>query len=145
MEYCASIGSPQIVQSKQKLEMVQRRAVMYCTNRYHNISSVTDMLQDLNWETIESRRTKLQLVMIYKIINGLVEIQVPSAPYLTPATTRIRAHHSKKLRQYPIRTDTFKYSFFPRTTPVWNSLLATVAWYSSSSGCFLSHSKLGRG
>ena len=62
LEYCASIWSPHTVQSKQKLEMVQRRAAMYCTNRYHNTSSVTDMLQDLNWETLESRRTKLQLV-----------------------------------------------------------------------------------
>ena len=42
------------------------------SNRYHNTSSITDMLQDLNLETLESRRTTLQLVMIYKIINGLV-------------------------------------------------------------------------
>ena len=44
------------------------------------------MLQDLNWETLESRRAKLQLVMIYKIINDLVDI--PCDAYLTPATTR---------------------------------------------------------
>ena len=72
-------------QSKQKLEMVQRRSARYCTNRYHNTSSVTDMLQDLNWEMLESRRTKLQLVMIYKIMNDLVDI--PADTYLTPATT----------------------------------------------------------
>ena len=125
LEYCASIWSSHTDQSKQKLEMVQRRSARYCTNRYHNTSSVTDMLQDLNWETLESRRTKLQLVMIYKIMNDLVDI--PADTYLTPATTRTRAIHSKKLRQYPTRTDTFKYSFFPRTIPVWNSLPASVA------------------
>ena len=125
LEYCASIWSPHTDQSKQKLEMVQRRSARYCTNRYHNTSSVTDMLQDLNWETLESRRTKLQLVMIYKIMNDLVDI--PADTYLTPATSRTRAIHSKKLRQYPTRTDTFKYSFFPRTIPVWNSLPASVA------------------
>ena len=112
-------------QNNLTLEMVQRRSARYCTNRYHNTSSVTDMLQDLNWETLESRRTKLQLVMIYKIMNDLVDI--PADTYLTPATTRTRAIHSKKLRQYPTRTDTFKYSFFPRTIPVWNSLPASVA------------------
>ena len=48
LEYCASIWSPHTNQSKQKLEMVQRRSARYCTNRYHNTSSVTDMLQDLN-------------------------------------------------------------------------------------------------
>ena len=83
LEYCASIWSPHTDQSKQKLEMVQRRSARYCTNRYHNTSSVTDMLQDLNWETLESRRTKLQLVMIYKIMNDLVDI--PADTYLTPA------------------------------------------------------------
>ena len=83
LEYCASIWSPHTDQSKQKLEMVQRRSARYCTNRYHNTSSVTDMLQDLNWEMLESRRTKLlQLVMMYKIINNLVDT-LPDA-YLTP-------------------------------------------------------------
>ena len=115
LKYCASILSPHTVQSKPKLEMVQRRAARYFTNRCHNKSIVTDMLQDLNWETLELRRTKLQLVMIYKIINDVVDI--PSYLYLTPATTQTRAHHSK-LRQYPTSTDTFKYSFFPRTIPV---------------------------
>ena len=125
LEYCASIWSPHTDKYSHKLEMVQRRAARYCTNRYHNTSSVTDMLQDLNWETLESRRTKLQLVMMYKIINDLVDI--PCDAYLTPATTRTRAIHSKKLLQYPTRTDTFKFSFFPRTIPVWNSLPAPVA------------------
>ena len=87
--------------------------------------SVTDMLQDLNWETLESRRTKLQLVMIYKIMSDLANI--PAGIYLTPATTGTRAIHSRKLRQYPRRTDTFKYRFFPRTINVWNSLPASVA------------------
>ena len=73
----------------------------------------------------ESRRIKLQLIIIYKMTNGLVDI--PSDPYLTPAKTRTRAHHSKKLRQYPAMTDTFKYSCFPRTILVWNSLPASVA------------------
>ena len=123
LEYCASIWSPHTDKYNYKLEMVQRRAARYCTNRYHNTSSVTDMLQDLNWETLESRRTKLQLVVMYKIINDLVDI--PCDAYLTPATTQTRAIHLKKLRQYPTRTDTFKYSFFPRTIPVWNSLPAS--------------------
>ena len=56
---------------------------------------VTYMLQDLNWETLESRRTKLQLVIVYKIMDDLVDI--PPDTYLTPAATQIRAIHSKKL------------------------------------------------
>ena len=112
-------------QSTHKLEMVQRRAARYCTNRYHNTSSVTEMLQDLQWETLESRRTKIQLTMFFQIVNDLVDI--PAEEYLSPASTRTRALHSKKLRQYSINSETFKYSFFPRTIPAWNSLPATIA------------------
>ena len=49
LEYCASIWSPHKDQYNQKLEMVQGRSARYCTNRYHNTSSVTDILQDLSW------------------------------------------------------------------------------------------------
>ena len=65
LEYCATSWCLHTVQSKQKLEMVKRRAARYRTNRYHNTSSDTDMLQNLNFETLESRRTKRQLVTIY--------------------------------------------------------------------------------
>ena len=70
---------------------------------------------------MDSRTTKLQLVTLYKIINGLLVIHVHAAPHLTPTPTR--AIHSKKLREYSAKTyDTFKLSFFPRITPVRNSL-----------------------
>ena len=55
LEYCASVWNPHTDQSTHKLEMVQRRAARYCTNRYHNTSSVTEMLQDLQWETLDGQ------------------------------------------------------------------------------------------
>ena len=42
--------------------------------RYHNTSSVTDMLQDLDWESLESRRVKIQLTLLFKVIKDLVDI-----------------------------------------------------------------------
>ena len=45
LEYCASVWSPYTATGKRKVEMVQRRAARYGTNRYHNTSSVTDMSQ----------------------------------------------------------------------------------------------------
>ena len=56
LEYCASVWSPYTAKGKQKIEMVQRRAARYATNRYHDTSSVTNMLQHLDWESLESRR-----------------------------------------------------------------------------------------
>ena len=111
--------------SIKKVEMVQRRAARYATNRYRNTSSVTDMLDNLEWETLESRRTKIQLVMFFKIINDLVDI--PSSNYLIPANSKTRSNHSKKMQQYHTRSDVFKYSFFPKTTRNRNQLPATIA------------------
>ena len=106
-------------------DMVQRRAARYVTNRYHKTSSVTAMLLELDWESLESRRVKIQLTLLYKIINDLVDI--PASAYLTPTITKTRANHSKKYRQFPSSCDAFKYSFFPRTVPTWNALPANVA------------------
>ena len=84
LEYCTSVWSPYTAAGKRKFEMVQRRAARYATNHYHNPSSVTDMLQDLDWESLDSRRVKIQLTLLFKVIQDLVDI--PASAYLTPAS-----------------------------------------------------------
>ena len=125
IEYCASVWSPYTDQGKRMIEMAQRRSARYVTNRYRNMSSVTDMLEELNWESLESRRTKIQLTLLYKIMNGMVDI--PTSPYVTQASARTRSSHTMKLRQISSRTDACKYSFSPRTIPFCNSLPASIA------------------
>ena len=125
LEYCATVWNPYKKDHIHKLEMVQRRAARFVTKRFHNTSSVTDMLDHLQWETLEARRCKLQLTMLYKIVNNIVDIDKDL--YLTPATTRTRASHSKKYRQISTTRDCFKYSFFPRSIPIWNKLPASTA------------------
>ena len=105
--------------------MVQPRAAMYSCNRYRNTSSVTDMLNDLNWESLESRRTKIQVTMLYRILNNLVDID--ASDHIKPASTRTRGQHKKKLRHLPAKTNTYKYSVFPWTILTGNSLPAIVA------------------
>ena len=110
---------------KRKIKMVQRRSARYVTNRYRNMSSITDMLEELNWESLESRRTKIQLTLLYKIMNVMVDI--PTSPYVTQAFASTRWSHTMKLRQISSRTDAYKYSSFPRTIPFWNSLPAEAS------------------
>ena len=121
LEYCSTVWSPFTIEYVHKLEMVQRRAARHVTNRYHNTSSVTSMLDHRD----EARRTKHRLVMFFKIEYGLVDI--PSDAYLTPASTRARSHHSLKFRQIPTSSDYYKHSFFPKTVCLWNSLPAALA------------------
>ena len=105
--------------------MVQRRAARYVANRYHNTSSVTPMLDHLEWESLEARRTKSQLTVLFKIISDLVDI--PQEEYLKRVSKRTRTRHSHKFRQIPASSDYYLNSFFPKTVRLWNSLPASVA------------------
>ena len=125
LEYCSNGWSPYTIQAKEEIEMVQRRAARYATNKYGNMSSVTNMLEDLNWDTLETSRAKSQVTIMFKIIHGLMDI--PADDFVTPALTRTRSHHGKKLSQYSNSMDKMKYNFFPCTILLWNSLPGTLA------------------
>ena len=70
LEYCFTVWSPHTQEATQKLEMVQRRAARYVTNRYRNTSSVTSMLYHLQWKPIESRSIKHRLAMMFKFLHA---------------------------------------------------------------------------
>ena len=59
LEYCSSVWNPHQKDQVHKVEMVQRRAARFATNRYRNTSSVSSMLDHLQWESLESRRSKI--------------------------------------------------------------------------------------
>ncbi|KAH3747310.1 hypothetical protein DPMN_181735 [Dreissena polymorpha] len=68
-------------------------------------SSVTSMLDHLQRETLESRRTNAQLSIIYKISNNLIDI--PAAKYLSSGSSSTRSSHAIKFQ--PISTLTSYY------------------------------------
>ena len=125
VEYCSTVWNPHYDDDIGKIEMVQRKAARFATNRFRNQSSVTSMLEHLGWESLESRRTKADMCMTYKILNNHVDIR--HQDFYQPAFARTRAQHSMKLRHIGARVDPFKFSFFPRSVPVWNTLPASVA------------------
>ena len=117
-----------------KLEMVQRQVSIYVTNQYRNTRSVTSMLEHLEWETLETRRAKYHLTMMFKIIHGVVDI--PADDHLTAASTRTRAHHSHKFRHIPASTDYYKTASFRRLftfgIPSWPPWPRLPFWYVSN-------------
>ena len=80
LEYCSTVWNPHHREQVNKIEMVQRRAARYTMHDYRYNSSVTSMLQELGWKTLEDRRKAIDLVMMYKIVNNAVDI--PTAPYI---------------------------------------------------------------
>ena len=125
LEYCASIWSPYTDKAIEKVEAVQRRAARFCTNRYRNRSSVASMLDQLEWETLESQRSKIQLNTFYKIVRNLIDVN--ASDYLIPQTRNTRSSHDYNYQLPFCRTDTLKFSFFPRTIRVWNDIPAKIA------------------
>ena len=75
-----------------QLKQVQRRAARYVTNLYHNTSSVSNMIEHLNWRSLADRRWGARLVMLYKISHELVAI--PKKDILIPPFRFSRNMHS---------------------------------------------------
>ncbi len=74
LEYASPVWDPYTDTNTNTLEMVQRRASRYVTNRQHNTSSVTDMLTQLKWRSVNDRRRDKRLCMLYRIDRELVAI-----------------------------------------------------------------------
>ncbi len=125
IEYASAAWDPFLDCDITRIEKVQRRAARYVLNRYHNTSSVTNMLNILNWPTLQDRRCHARLTMLYKIANGLISLD--SANQLIHATRSTRRSHTMAFQHISSRTDARKYSFYPRTVKAWNNLPHPVA------------------
>ena len=114
LEYCATVWDPYTKTQSKRMEMVQRRAARWVTGRYHNTSSVTDMLGDLGWRDLAQRRVDSRLTMLFKITRGLVNIPIGQYITIQRDGIHIQPIHSRVLY--------YQYSFFPHTISAWNSL-----------------------
>ena len=110
----------------EKVKKVQRTAARWTCRRWRNTSSVGEMLDELEWPSLESRRERSSLTFFYKIHSGTVSLDKDK--YLTPAPNlrRTRASHESQYTRPFAYSDALKKSFFPRTIPVWNSLPSSV-------------------
>jgi len=131
LEYASTVWSPHQVGDTNRIEMVQRRAARFVCNNFHRTASVTAMLNQLNWPTLQHRRNQAKLHMFYKIINDL--ISVPH-DHLSQTSTTTRGH-SKRYIQLAATSNTYLHSFFPSTIRLWNSLPEEIA-LSPNFDCF---------
>ena len=98
---------------QKKLEKVQRTAARWTCRRWHNKSSVDNMLDELEWPSLEDRRVKSSLTFFYKIHSGTVSLDKDR--YLTPAPNlrSTRASHDSQYTRYMAYSDALKNSSFP--------------------------------
>ena len=75
VEYTSTVWDPYTKHNRDRLEMVQCRAARYVLDRYERTASVKEMLKQLDWETLELRRRKARLTMLYKMHYNLVKLR----------------------------------------------------------------------
>ena len=96
--------------------MVQSMAARWVTRRYHNTSSVSDMVPSLDWRSLEQKRVDSRLPIIYKIRYHLVAIE---EEFCLKRDNERREHQYRQLRA---DKDYTRFSFFPRTVIRWDQL-----------------------
>ena len=130
LEYATTMWSPHTDLDINKLESVQRRAARLVTRDYQYTSSVSSMLQDLNWRTLDQRRIDSRLVLLYKVTYDLVAIS--ASDYLIRNTRPSPRNHpiaySKRLLQIHLlssNNNTLERPTTPHTHPAY---LGTVQY-----------------
>ena len=126
VEHSSSVWSPYTQSNIHKIEMVQRRVARWTLENYSRQASVTEMLNHLGWRSLEQRRNDSWLCHFYKIIYGLVAIDLP--PYVEhPTRISQKILQPFVYHQIHTRVDYYKYSFYPLAIMQWNRLPSRIA------------------
>ena len=129
LEYAAAVWNPHCAKQVDLLEAIQRRAARYVTGNFARRASVTEMLQQLKWDTLERRRQDAMLVILYKITHSIMRIPYLQYIQLSPRVgLRGPTLHFIQPRCRLVATAG---SFFPVAVKLWNALPRDVGDASS--------------
>ena len=107
-----------------KLEMVQRRAARFVSGDNRTTSSVTTMLKELEWPTLQQRRKETKITVLFKALQNEIYIETN---HLQPTNTRQRTRgHNRRFVIPRSRVKCHEQSFFPSTIRMWNCLTQSV-------------------
>ena len=118
LEYCSPVWSPTCVTYIVKLEKVQK---MF-TKSLKGLEDLPyrDRLRAIELETLERRRLNADLVLLYKIIYNLVEIDFHGS--LELSETSATRGNKLKLKVQPARLNSRLNFFTLRCIKIWNTL-----------------------
>ena len=92
LEYASPVWDPHLVKDRDQIEKVQRAAAHWVSSDYCWSSSVSSMLNLLNWPTLFLRRKISKLQMFYKAIHTLTALPIPD--YFNHVTRFTSKYHS---------------------------------------------------
>ena len=113
LEYGSSVWDPHTHGLQEDLEKVQNRAAMFMTgNCAFETGSMTDILVQLKWESLQKRRKDSRLILLYKGLKGKARIPTDD---LIPKNRRSRNQHSLAFQMPSASKEAYKSSFFPQS------------------------------
>ena len=113
LEYASVICYSHHINLIDRIENVQRRFTKQLPG-LHDINNV-DRLKSCNIELLELRRIHTDLIMLYKILNGLIYVNMDNC--LTLLMSNTRGNVCKLVKHYS-RLDTKKYFFALRVIDI---------------------------
>ena len=111
---------PFLAKDIQLLEKVQTFAAKVCTKQWN--WSYEELLHTLQLPSLQVRRKRMKLVLLYKYINNMAYFSEP--PIVQCYSTR--ASHSHHLHYLSGHTCQYLSSFFPQSVRMWNELPASL-------------------
>ena len=119
LEYASASWDPYLVGDIQQLEKVQRRAARFVFRDYKYTTSVTGLLERLEWPLLSTRRTNSRLTLFYKAVHDQAGI---SLHHLQKPLRNTRSADDTTFIALSARKNPYLFSFFPRTITDWNQL-----------------------
>ena len=89
----------------------EEQPARFVFNNYSTYASVSNMIANLGWNSLHNRRNELRLIMLFKIVHKLVDIDAHDLLVLRPSNHATRGHHLRFFK-VPTRVNAFLYSFF---------------------------------
>ena len=124
LEYAAVVWSPYMKKDIRKLERVQRAA----TKMVPELRDLeyNERLKEMELPTLQARRERGDLIMMYKVVNGMEKIDRRDLVIEQESQIQRTRGHSRRVKKSQCLRDVRKYSFPHRVVDVWNGLSERV-------------------
>lgn len=125
IEYNINTWMPSLVSDVEKIESIQANFTKrLCKKLNIKFNSYFHRLQILNLESLENRGIKSDLILTYKIINNLIDIDQNTIFIINPCVDKYNLRrHESHLRTKTIAHSSTRQQFFShRTINIWNKL-----------------------
>ena len=149
MEYGSTCWNPTNTKLENELERVNRNAAKFVTGIYpkkgkYDQFSMSKLMDNLNWKTLEQRRQQARITMAYKIINGHMILSPDLLPKINNHRPSRQCNSAKvgphnQLLEQSTRLDVTANTFFYAAPKLWNSNVTPTQANAPSIDAFRRH------